>query len=423
MKEDIDYHFSTGGVTRMVFPLIERMLSRGLIENVHWVSLNPSGPEKIKLDGLTLHHISLQKERLLGYGNVKETIWGAIHGTQSVSGSNSTVEDVFWTDDFSEYVYYNRVSAELVRNLDKEYDFDLFYVHDFQQLAVGQMLETLKPKVFRWHIPFDDSMIPDLWKEKLSSYFNHYDMIIVSCRKYLDSLELFGYTGKTRKLYPFVDPKEFSKPSTVEIHRVCSKLGIRDNDDIVLIVARMDPMKGQDRAIVASQSVFRRYPRLKLVLVGNGSFSGSKQGLALSKSDVWRGQLGRLSKHLGIENRIVFAGHLVQRELDSMYERCKFTVLPSVKEGFGLVAIESWIHRKACLVTERAGVTELIHEGKNGLLIDPDNTKEFSEKMSMLLDDSELTQRLAWGGNQTSKVCTIDRGLKSEVQIIKELVG
>ena len=41
------------------------------------------------------------------------------------------------------------------------------------------MLSTLKPKIFRWHIPFDESMIPDQWRQLLAAYFNSYDMVIV----------------------------------------------------------------------------------------------------------------------------------------------------------------------------------------------------------------------------------------------------
>jgi glycosyltransferase involved in cell wall biosynthesis len=423
LVEDKDYRFSTGGVTRMVFPLIKRLLSDGFLEEAHWVSLNPSGPETIRVGGMTLHHISLQKERLSSYGNVKEIIWGTIHGTNEETTDMSKVESVFWSDDFSEYAYYNRLSSELIKKLDKEHDFDLFYVHDFQQLAVGQMLATLKPKIFRWHIPFDESEIPEQWREQLSSYFNNYDMIIVSSAKYLDSLKMFGYTGRARELYPFVDPRDFSQPTPDEIRETSSKLGIREDDIVVLVVARMDPMKGQDRAIMAAASIADQFPRLKLVLVGNGSFSGSKQGLGLSKSGRWRAELENLAKKVGMDDRVIFAGHLSQKELDAMYERSSFTVLPSVKEGFGLVAVESWIHHKACLATERAGVAEIIQEGKNGLLINPDDTKDFSEKLSRLLEDKELRLKVAESGYDTSKCCSIEEGLKTETKIISEMVG
>ena len=204
---------------------------------------------------------------------------------------------------------------------------------------------------------------------------------------------------------------------------ISRKLGIGEDDDVILIVARMDPMKGQDRAIRAFASIASKYPHIKLVLVGNGSFSSSGQGLGLPKSEKWRAELEDLSTRLGVRDRIIFAGHLIQRELDAMYERSEFTILPSIKEGFGLVVIESWLHRKACLVTERAGVAELINEGKNGLLVDPEATSTFGKKIRRLLDDREMARLIGQRGYRTSRLCSIGAGVKAEMGVITQLVG
>jgi len=420
LTEGVDYRFSVGGLTRMVFPLINRMLKEGTLQDAHWISLNPNGPSTVKVGGITLHHISLEKERLAGYGNTKETIWGAVHG---INGSGREAQEVFWSDDFSEFEYYNRVSAELIMRLDSRLDFDVFYIHDFQQLPVGRLLNTLKPKIFRWHIPFDKSMIPDQWRELLTSYFNSYDLIIVSSTKYLTSLKSFGYNGRVRKIYPFVDPAEYTQPSSEEVAETSKKLGISPEDDVVLSVGRMDPMKGQDRAIRATALLVKEFPNLKLVLVGNGSFSGSGRGLGLSKSAVWRERLETLANELNIQDNVIFAGHLSQKELDAMYERCSFTVLPSVKEGFGLVVVESWLHSKATIVTSEAGIAELVEDGKNGMLVDPVDTEELASRMAKLLSDKESTRRMGEVGLTTSKLCSMEEGLKSETRAIDELLA
>lgn len=420
LSEGVDYQFSVGGLTRMVFPLVNRMLKDGTLEDAHWISLNPNGPATVKVGGITLHHVALEKDRLAGYGNTKEAIWGAVHG---ITADDRETRDVFWSDDFSEFEYYNRVSAELITKLDQKVDFDLFYIHDFQQLPVGRLLHTLKPKIFRWHIPFDQSMIPSQWRELLASYFNSYDMVIVSSTKYLNSLKSFGYNGRVRKIYPFIDPAEYSQPLRSEIAAACSKLGIVGDDDVILSVARMDPMKGQDRAIRATTLLVKDHPNLKMVFVGNGSFSGSGRGLGLSKSAVWRSRLETLSKDLGVEKNVVFAGHLSQKDLDAMYERCSFTILPSVKEGFGLVVVESWLHSRASIVTNEAGVTELVQDGKNGMLVDPNNTEELASKMAIFLDNPEATRTMGEVGLSTSKQCSMEEGLKAETRALDELLA
>jgi glycosyltransferase involved in cell wall biosynthesis len=420
LKENIDYRFSPGGVTRMVLPLLKHLKQKGKIVRAHWISLNQSGPTTVQVDGIILHSVSLEKTRLRSYGAVKETIWRTAHGIQK---DRSTADDMFWSDEYPEFAHYNRLTAELIRQLDRKYDFDLFYAHDFQQLPMGHMIGTLKPKIYRWHIPFEKSMIPAQWKDPVSTYFNSYDLIVVSTSKYLDSLRRFGYTGRVRKIYPYVDPRDYSHPPWKEVSAVSAKWGIDDNDEVALLVARMDPLKGHDRAVKALASISSQHPNLKLVFVGNGSFSGSRQGLGLSKSAMWREQLTNLSNRLGVQRRVIFTGHLSQRELDAIYERSNFTLLPSIKEGFGLVVVESWLHRKPTLVTDRAGIVEIVEDEKNGLLIDPDDTKGLGETMSRVLDDMEFAEKLAREGLQTSRLCTIDEGLRAETDMISRLVG
>lgn len=420
LKEEVDYRFSPGGVTRMVLPLLKHLQRNHMLRGAHWVSLNPGGPEAFRLGELSFHSIHLGKSRLRGYGAIKETILGRAHGLDQ---GGDTARDMFWTEDFTEYAHYNRLTTELMRRLDAKYDFDLFYIHDFQQIPVGHMIRSLKPKIFRWHIPLEGSSIPEFWTAPLSTYLNSYDMVVASAGKYLDALRKLGYRGRTRRIYPYVDPDDFSRPTGKDVARVGRSFGISKGDEVALVVARMDPLKGQDRAIRALAEVATERPKLKLVLVGNGSFSGSKQGLELSKSDLWRKALTRLAKDLGIADRVTFTGHVTQEQLDALYERSSFTLLPSVREGFGLVVVESWLHRRAPIVTSRAGISELVVDGKNGILIDPDDIDGVADSMLRILADGELAGKLAREGSRTARLCSVDVGVKEETKMIAELVG
>ncbi|MGA7860296.1 MAG: glycosyltransferase [Thermoplasmata archaeon] len=419
LLEGIDYRFSPGGVTRMVYPLVRRLLEKKVLKEAHWVAFNPQGPRTVRMGKLTLHNVSIETGRMGGYGIVKEAIWGRIHEIDAAEPHN----DLFWSEAFSEYAYYNRITAELIQKLDHEHDFDVFYVHDFQQLAVGQMLGTLKPKIFRWHIPFDAAVIPEQWRALLTTYLNSYDVIVVSARKYAASLAAFDPKAKILLLYPYVDPDDYSRPTRAQVAAVSHRFGIAPQDQVALVVGRMDPIKGQDRAVGAFASLAGEFPTLKLVLVGNGSFSGSKSGLGLSKSAVWRTHLEERVKAAGLENRVVFTGHLLQDDLDCLYERCLFTILPSVREGFGLVAVESWLHGKPAIVTERSGIAELIQDGMNGLLFDPDAPGALATQMRLLLSarSAELRAQMARNGRTTSKMCSLDAAEKAEGELLAEV--
>ena len=417
LKQGIDFEYSAGGVTRMVLPLLLRMKQNALASDAHWVCLNPGAPAAVTVDGITIHHINLMRKQRVGYGLAKETIWRVFHGL-----SRSKEEDLLWADDFVDYTFYNRVSAELIRSLDAHMDFDLFYIQDFQQLPVGRMLRTLKPKLLRWHIPFEESMIPSDWSAFLSTYLNSYDAIVVSCRKYLDSVKSLGYKGESFHVYPYIDQNVYGKPTEQDLSKLRRRLGLRGDDKIVLLVARLDPMKGQDAVIKAIPQVLRDVRGVKVVIVGNGSFSGSKSGLGLSKSEKWRIKLRDLVKSLHVEENVIFAGYLPQRLLNAAYESCDMTILPSRQEGFGLVVVESWLYKKPTLVSTKAGIAELINDGRNGLLFDPADMPVIAEKISAVLTDQRLAYDLGKNGYLTSRKCMIDEGLRAEWQIIDKLV-
>ncbi|MEM1945227.1 MAG: hypothetical protein QXX57_05770, partial [Nitrososphaerota archaeon] len=182
LVRDVDFIFSPGGVTRMVYPLLQHMLSRGVADDAHWVSLNPVGPSEAVFNRLKLHFVRLGGEALKRYGTTKEWMWRLLHGVQE-EPPLSLIE-LAWSDDYAYYNQYSRVCSEKIMMLDRELDVDIFYIHDFQQLPTGVMIETMKPKLFRWHIPFDERVIPPEWSEFLGRYLNAYDAVVVSCRSY-----------------------------------------------------------------------------------------------------------------------------------------------------------------------------------------------------------------------------------------------
>jgi len=419
LQEGVDFRFSPGGVTRMVYPLVRRLLVQGVLAGAHWVSLNPVGPRIVRADGLTLDNVALGSQRMRGYGKTKEAIWSAVHGLEA----SEKADDLFWSEEFSEYAFYNRTTSERMRKLDSEFDFDLFYIHDFQQMPVGRMLDSLKPKIFRWHIPFDAARIPENWRARFVNYLDSYDAVVVSCERYRRGLKTLGYSGKALRMYPYVDPREFGRPGKKVTAATCARWGVKPDDIVVLVVARMDPAKAHDRVIRAVARLAPKYPRLRLVLVGNGSFSGAQGGLGLSKSARWKSHLEAEVKRLGIQERVILAGHVPQDALDCFYERSLFTVLPSVNEGFGLVVVESWLHRRPALVTDRAGIAELIRSGQNGILFDPDDVPLLARKMQELIDDSgELTRRLVRNAVVTARTCSINSAARAEAQLMAEVI-
>ncbi|MDI6888184.1 MAG: glycosyltransferase family 4 protein [Methanocellales archaeon] len=245
------------------------------------------------------------------------------------------------------------------------------------------------PKIFRWHIPLNvESFSDDLRKFVLRHMQNH-DALIVSCKKYLDSLQKAGYKGRAYQVYPYTDQSAFTTPSESEVHKFCDEFGIGD-ENVISVVARIVPMKAQDVAIKALPAILKRFPKTKLLLIGDGSFTSAKRGgLGYHKGAIWQSKLEELVKGLGIEENVIFTGYLPDKELRAAYARSDVVVLPSIQEGFGLVVIEAWLYKKPAVISSGAGVSELIVEGENGYVFDPKNPEELAEKAIGVLSHPE----------------------------------
>lgn len=420
LREGIDYRYSPGGVTRMVLPLLRRLSAAGVLRDPHWVALNPAGPATVRLPGVTLHNVDLPPARMASYAAMKEAIWARLHGIDV----DDHHDDLFWSEAFAEYSFYNRRTTELLRALDGKLDFDAFYIHDFQQLPVGEMLGTLKPKIFRWHIPFDGAAIPEPWRSHVAKYLDAYDVVIVSSDGYARSLRQFDPRARVVRLYPYVDPADYSKPKAEVVASTAEQYGVAADDFVVLVVGRMDPTKGQDRVVRAAAALRKEHPEIRVVLVGNGSFSGSSGGLSLSKSNRWRAELEELAKGLGVADRVVFTGHVEQGTLDALYERADCTVLSSEREGFGLVVVESWLHGTPAVVADRAGIAELVRSGRNGITFDPDHLETLEAALRRLMGPGgkRLSRAIARSGRSAARRCSIEAAVKGERKLIETLV-
>ncbi len=410
--EGEDYEMSPGGVPKIVFPLMKRMINENLVKNAHWVSLNPMGPERVAAGKILVHNISLEPHEVPAYSRMKERIWEEVHDlTRHKVGP----------EEFAVYAKYNWLCATKMFEL---LPIDVFYIHDFQQLQIGNMIGLAAPTVFRWHIPLDLTKVDSYMRNFIVRCMEAFDVVVVSCRRDLEGLIRSGYHGKAYQVYPYIDDEKWSEPKSSGTDKFCSTFGIGADDRIVLLVGRMDKIKGQDVAVKAISSLTSNFPNLKLVLVGNGSFSGSAVGgLSHPKANVWRRQLQKLVKDLGLEKNVVFTGYLPDELLRAAYRRAEVLVLPSIKEGFGLVVGEAWIYKKPAIVSKGAGASEMIIEGTNGYTFEPGDVGGLANKLSLVLKNPEAATIMGERGNETAKVLSLKEGVKKVSAIFTEVMG
>jgi glycosyltransferase involved in cell wall biosynthesis len=410
LQEGVDFVATAGGVVQVVLPLIRRLLDRHDIDLAYWLSLLPLGPRRITWSGISLHGVKLDESQLDGYARAKEKLWNLIHGLPTEPLDPS---------DFVAFTQYNWECTRSMFGLVN--DVDLFYVHDFQQIQTGTMIGLSAPAVLRWHIPLRLDRTPESVRRFLLRSLEGFDAVIVSCRRDLEGLISLGFRGRARQIYPTLDPDRFVPVAPEQRRDLMRRLGIEAGASVVLCVARMDPMKRQDTLLWATERLKDRFPHLKVVLVGNGSFTGAAQGgLGQSKSGRWRGQLENQVRELGIGDRVVFAGNLNHSDLCAAYDLCHVTVLPSQSEGFGLVVPEAWIYERPVVVSQGAGASELVVDGSNGYTFPPGDTDTLTKHLETLLLDQAARRDMGRKGHDTARICFAENQVPQVLSVLQE---
>lgn len=151
----------------------------------------------------------------------------------------------------------------------------------------------------------------------------------------------------------------------------------------ITFAGRIHPSKGIDILIKAMPIVIKKYPELKLEIVG--SFL---EGEAVQK-------YLKLTQDLGLINHIHFVGWKSKTELLDIFRNSYFIVVPSLAEAFGYVVIESFSVKTPVIGSNTGGIAEIIRDGKDGLLFESGNHEELAQKMIVLLSNTKMRDKFS----------------------------
>jgi len=77
--------------------------------------------------------------------------------------------------------------------------------------------------------------------------------------------------------------------------------------------------------------------------------------------------------------------------------------LPSRSEGLPRVALEAAARGRAIVGGNRAGIPDVVSDGENGLLVDPDDADQLADALVRLLSDRQLAERLGAAARRTGE--------------------
>jgi glycosyltransferase involved in cell wall biosynthesis len=163
-------------------------------------------------------------------------------------------------------------------------------------------------------------------------------------------------------------------------------LNLPEDALVIGLVGRLDPPKGQAVLLKAFATLCHQNLQLYLLLVG-----GTDQ-----HSRGYDHYLENLARELGIAERVRFTGF--QADTAPFHACLDLFVLASDEETFGLVLLEAMAQGKPIIATNAGGVTGIIQDGVNGLLIAPRDELALAQALTRMIEDENLRRRLAEAG-------------------------
>jgi len=165
------------------------------------------------------------------------------------------------------------------------------------------------------------------------------------------------------------------------IHRACSLK--KTEIPTLAIIGWLYPSKGQIDAILALSELIKQGIKMKLKIVGEGDLDYSNQ-------------LKRVVVQNKINKYVEFTGYM--DDIALIYELADIILVCSRWEAFGRVAVESMLFKKPVIGARSGATPELIKDGFNGLLYEPGNYQELSQKIKYLIEHPEKARQMGENG-------------------------
>lgn len=200
------------------------------------------------------------------------------------------------------------------------------------------------------------------WKRRFLQQANH---IIAVSRFTAEKLVAVQGLGREKiSVLPncpdpfFKFPDNFSKPDYL-----LRRYDLQPEQPVLLTIARLharESFKGYDHVLTCLPGLLLQFPGLCYILAGQ-----------YDETEYRR--LNSRIRNLGLESKVLLPGYIPDEELGDHYRLADVFVMPSKKEGFGLVFTEALACGTPVVAGNADGSAEALLDGRLGLLVDPDN--------------------------------------------------
>jgi len=253
---------------------------------------------------------------------------------------------------------------------------DIVLISHINLAAIGLLIKIFNPKCKIWLIAHGIEVWRTLPQYK-RSFLRHCDKIIC-VSNYTKQQMIARHQLATEKctvlnnaVDPFMNvPVNFMKPD-----HLLKRYGLTDQNQIIFTLTRLavtEQYKGHDQVIKVISQLKRAFPAIKYILAGQYDH---KEEIRIRKL---------ISEH-DVNEQVILTGFIDEAELSDHFLLADVFVLPSKKEGFGIVFIEALANGLQVICGNSDGSVDAIRNGELGNAINADNLDELRESITQYL--------------------------------------
>jgi glycosyltransferase involved in cell wall biosynthesis len=351
-----------GGISPHVFYLSKSLSKNGV--KVHVVTCDfPGAPVRETLDGVEVYRIDSYKNP---------------------------------SPDFATWVYLmnlnmQREAAAIAAKLEDKVD--LFHAHDWLVATAGIGLKHVfrKPLLVTMHsteIGRRDGVHTSTEKmiAETEAWLTYEAWKVICCSQYMVSHVKWAFGLPDDKLVMVpngVNMSVYEKALATNLNQFRSRFALPE-EKLVLFVGRLVYEKGAQVLINSIPRILEKV-NAKFVIVGSG---------------YMKDQLSTIVRSMGLEHKVMFTGFVDEETLLKLQCCADVSVVPSLFEPFGIVALEAMAAKSPVVVSDTGGLGEIVEHDITGVKVYPNNTESLAWGITKVLIDDKYRNTLRENANK-----------------------
>ncbi len=176
-------------------------------------------------------------------------------------------------------------------------------------------------------------------------------------------------------------------PFGVKVPSAVSEMPSSDNASAIYL-KHLEKIYAPDILIQATKLVVEKFQNFRLTICGDGSL---------------KDELLALIQELQLEKNIQMVGRIKSSEINDYILKHHFMVMPSLQEGFGVAAVEAFACCRPVIATNVGGIPEIVTNGQNGYMVDPNNVQQLANVMIKMISEKECIAKMGLNGYEVAK--------------------